>query len=220
MPEISMPRNANSVLVAGQMNPTYHHPTWYHSIGAITADELKESLKEGNAGSTPIGSKFEFGSPTISVMCQPNLWVVRSNEEGSWERLLAIASLVFSPQNGQELTAYGLMAQRHMEVACDAKAVLAQRVQQLNLGFVVGHETTSNLVVSDTVGAITTTTSVQSSVLGNKFVYGLFHHDYRTTEIESILDGRFESFASASNKFFSHVTGAISSYAEEGVRHG
>src|ERR1035438_6023217 len=132
MPDPAIPRNAYSVLVAGLMNPSIHHPQWYRLIGAIDDDELDSSLKSGTSGTTPIASRLEFGSPSLTVMCQPNLWMIQSTDDSSWTRMLRVASLVFAKANNPTMTAYGLMAQRHIDTDRDAKAILAASVANLD----------------------------------------------------------------------------------------
>jgi hypothetical protein len=219
MPDPAIPRNAYSVQVAGLMNPSIHHPQWYRLIGAIDNDELDASLKGGTSGTTPIASRLQFGSPNLTVFCQPNLWMIQSTDDGSWTRMLRIASLVFAKANNPTLTAFGLMSQRHVDTNRDAKAILAASVAKLNLGLHVGKNVNTNFTSASSEEGFTITTSIQSSVFGERVVYGLYHCDYPAQEIESILDGRFDVFASRSNKFFTDIVIAINARAEKGEDH-
>jgi hypothetical protein len=219
MPDPAIPRNAYSVLVAGLMNPSIHHPQWYRSIGAIDDDELRASLKSGTSGTTPIASRLEFGSPSLTVFCQPGLWMIQSMDDSSWTRMLRVASLVFAKEKNPTLTAFGLMAQRHIDTNRDAKAILAASVAKLDLGLPSGRNVNTSFTLASSEEGFTLTTSIQSSVFGERVVYGRYHCDYPAEEIEGILDGRFDLFASRSNEFFADIAAAINARAEKGEDH-
>lgn len=219
MPDPAIPRNAYSVLVAGTMNPSIHHPQWYRSIGAIDDDELDASLKSGTTGTTPIVSRLQFGSPSLTVICQPSLWMIQSTDENSWARMLKVASLVFAKTNNPTVTAYGLMAQRHIDTDRDAKTFLAASVASLKLGLPTGKSVNTNVTLASAEERFTITSSIQSSVFGDKAVFGLFHCDYPAQEIEGISDWRFEMFATGSAKFFGDIVTAINARAEKGETH-
>jgi len=203
------------------MNPSIHHPQWYRLIGAINDDELNASLKGGTSGTTPIASRLQFGSPSLTVFCQPYQWMIQSTDDGSWTRMLSIASLVFAKANNptMTMTAFGLMAQRHIDTNHDAKAILAASVAKLDLGLHAGKNVNTNFTLASSEEGFTVTTSIQSSVFGERVVFGLYHCDYPAQEIEGILDGRFEAFASRSNKFFTDIVAAINARAEKGEYH-
>ena len=219
MPDPAIPRNAYSVQVAGLMNPSIHHPQWYRSIDAIDDEELGASLKSGTSGTTPIISRLQFGSPSLTVFCQPNLWMIQSTDDGSWARMLRVASLVFAKANNQTMTAFGLMAQRHIDTNCDAKAILAASIAKLDLGLQADKNVNTNFTMASSEEGFTITTSIQSSVFGERIVFGLYHCDYPAQEIEGLLDGRFEVFASGSGKFFIDIVAAINARAEKGEYH-
>jgi hypothetical protein len=219
MPETAIPRNAHTVLVAGTMAPSIHHPQWYKSIGAINDKELRESLKNGSGATTPIVSRFEFGSPSFTMICQPNLWMIQSPEDNSWARMIEITSLAFAKKENPTITAYGLMAQRHLDTEGDAKSFLANSVASLNFGFPAGQNVNTNITLAHPVDGFTITTSVQNSVLGERVVFGMYHYDYPTREIESILDGRLDKFLSDSNKFFADLVAAINAGSAKEHNH-
>jgi hypothetical protein len=219
MPDPAIPRDAYLVLVAGVMNPATHHPQWYHSIGAIDADELSASLRNSNSGTTPFASRVEFGSPRLVVLCQPNIWTIQSTDATSWGRMLGIASMVFAKSRNPTIGAYGLMAQKHIDTERNVKAILSGSVKSLNFGFPAGEHANTKVTVAIPGEGFTTTISVESSVIGDKAVFGLFHCDYPAPEVESINDGRFTIFAERSETFFADVVAAINSHAEEGGSH-
>lgn len=217
MPDQTIPRNAYFVLVAGTLNPLLHHPQWYHSISAINEEELSESLKNGMAGTTPIASRMQFGLPSpLIITVQTNLWMIQTSDDGSWSRMLRIASLVFAKGTGQSSIAYGLMAQRHIDTDANAKSILAERIKHLNLGLPIGDNASSVLQVADSREKLTVTSSVQSSVFGDKTVFGLYHCDYPAQEIADTDDPRFQAFAIESERFFSDVVATINGRTGKG----
>jgi hypothetical protein len=215
MPDQSIPRNTHLVLVAGTMNPSIHHPQWYKSLGAINDKELRESLKGGVGATTPIISRFQFGTPSFIVTCQPNLWMIQTADDSSWRRMLEISSLAFAKKENPTITAYGLMVQRHTDTKCDAKSFLATKVASLDLGFPAGKNANTNITLAHPGDGFTITTSIQTSVLGDHIVFGAYHYDYPTQEIESILDERFGKFLSDSSKFFADIVAAVNGGSEK-----
>jgi hypothetical protein len=220
MPDPAIPRNAHLVLVAGAMNPSIHHPAWYRSLGAIDDDELGASLKAVTGATTPVVSQFQFGSPILTVTCQPNIWMIQSTEDSSWARMLKIASLVFAKALKPSMTAYGLMVQRHLDTECEAKSFLADRIFSLHLGLPVGKSVNSQITLADNGEGVTITTSLQSSVFGQHVVFGLYHYDHPTGEIESILDGRADKFLADSAFFFANIVAAVNAGGTKGNDHG
>ena len=219
MPDLPIPRNAQLVLVAGKMNPSMHHPQWYRAISAIDDKELRGTLKGESGATTPIVSQFQFGSPNFTITCQPHLWTIQSAEESSWKRMIEIASLVFAKTNNPSMLAYGLMVQRHIDTDRDVKAFLADSVAGLHLGLPTSKSVNTNITLSNPGDGFTITSAIQTSVLGDRVVFGLYHYDYPTNEIESVLDGRFDRFISDSDKFFADIVAAVNRGGAKGADH-
>jgi hypothetical protein len=216
MPDPALPRELNQVLVAGTMNPSIHHPQLYHALGLIDAAELAASLKnEGNV-TTPMVSRLQFGSPPLVVTCVSNQWSIQSTEEGSWTRMLRTASLIFAKNQEPTITAYGFVSFRHIDTEVDVKEVLAKSVAGLHLGFPIGKNTNTNITSAVAEQGYTISSSIQTSVFGDRVVFGLYHHDYPAKAIESILDGRFDRFTAESKIFFAHIVKAINEHAPKG----
>lgn len=216
MPDPAFPRNTYSVLVAGGMNPSLHHPQWYRSLGAIDDAELDASLKSGATATTPIVSRLQFGSPALTVICQPNLWVIQANEDGCWDRMLTTASLVFDKKNNQITSAFGLMAQRHIDTEANAKEILAAAIAGLDLGFPVQGSVSTNITMASPGEEFTITSSIQSSIIGERTVFGLYHRDYPAQEITSTSDPRFSAFISGSQQFFADIVSSVNIRGEKG----
>ena len=200
------------------MNPSAHHPQWYRSLGAISDAELDASLKSGAAVTTPIVSRLQFGSPIITVICQPNLWVIQANEDSCWERMLTVASLVFAKKNNQPATAFGLMVQRHIDTEANARSILAATIAGLGLGFPIRESVSTNITVANPEEGFTITSSIQSSVIGERTVFGFYHRDYPGQEITGSSDPRFLAFISGSQQFFADMVSSINTRAGKGDR--
>jgi len=205
------------VIVIGAMKPAIHHPQWYRAINAIDDDELAASLKMPSSGTTPIASRLQFGSPILTVACNPAQWLIHSTEAASWERMLKITSLVFAKANDPALTAYGFTAQRHIDTnATDTKSLLADCLNGLHLGLPVGKSSSSNISLSIDNEDYTISTSIQPSVIGDRTVFVFYNHHYQAQDINAILDGRFERFSAEAGEFFTDVVSAINARAREG----
>lgn len=58
------------------MNPTLHHPSWYHLIGQLSKDELASTMASKEVLVTPTSSRFK--SPLFSVACDEKQWQVKT----------------------------------------------------------------------------------------------------------------------------------------------
>jgi hypothetical protein len=217
MPDQVFPRESYMVVVAGAMKPAIHHPQWYRTINAIDDSELAAALKIPTGGTTPLASQLQFGSPLLTVACYPGQWLITSNDASSWERMIRTTSLVFAKENDPDLTAYGLVAQRHIDTeASDIRSLLETCLAELHLGFPVGKSSGSSLSLAIAEEDHTIGTSIQTSVFGDRTVFGLYNHQYQAKDISGILDGRLERFLSGAEKFFTDIVGAINLLATKG----
>ena len=209
MPDPAISRNTYSVLVAGSMNPMLHHPQWYRTLGVIDDEELAAALRDGLTGTTPFGSRFQFGTLPLIVTCLPVQWSIQSSSSESWERMIRIAAAVFAPTNNPSIRAYGLVSNRHIDADTDVKSSLAAKISGLRLGFPRGENVNTNVTLSNIEKDHTIVTSVQNSVIGERTVFVSYHVDRPSQTIEGITDGGLEHFIHESEKFFSRVTGAL-----------
>ena len=217
MPDQVLPRESYMVVVAGAMKPAIHHPQWYRKINAIDDDELAAALKNPVGGTTPIASQLQFGSPVLTVACHPSQWWIMSSDASSWERMLRTTSLVFAKENDPTLTSYVFVSQRHIDTeASDLKSLLATCLMNLHLGFPVGKSSGSNVSLAIVEEDHTIASSIQTSVLGDRTVFGFYNHQYQVNDIGGILDGRFERFRSEAAKFFTDIAAAINVLATKG----
>lgn len=54
-----------SITLKGAINPTVHHPSWYHLIGQLSKDELASVVASKEISVTPASSGFR--APLFSV---------------------------------------------------------------------------------------------------------------------------------------------------------
>jgi hypothetical protein len=133
--------------------------------------------------------------------------------------MLRIASLVFAKPNDPNITAYGLLAQRHIDANADVRATLAESVASLKLGIPTGKNAKANVTMTSTEEETTVLTSVQASVLGDRVIFGVYHYNFATRDIESLFDGRIDNYLSESDKFFANIVAAVNARAVKGRDH-
>lgn len=215
--ELTTPREAYFVVVTGAMNPAIHNPQWYRVIGAIDEPELQASLKISSNSTTSFLSQVQFGSPPITVSCQPEQWWIQANDVGSWPRILEIASLVFARLKETPLAFFGLQAQRHLETdASDIKSVLATSLIELNLGLPTGKSTGSTITLSVVEQDYEVTASIQPSYLSERSVFVMYQRQYEMPKAPSgyvdfgvLLKARFEQFSSGSRQIGTDIVAAV-----------
>jgi hypothetical protein len=131
--------------------------------------------------------------------------------------MLRTTSLVFAKENDPSITSYVFVSQRHIDTeASDLKSLLATCLMELHLGFPMGKSSGSNMSLALVEEDLTIATSIQTSVLGDRTVFGFYNHQYQANDINRILDGRFERFRSGADKFFSDILAAINVLARKG----
>jgi hypothetical protein len=77
----------------------------------------------------------------------------------------------------------------------------------------------TNIQVSNPGKGFSITNSIQSSIFGDRVVFGLYHYDRQTNEIESILDGKLDEFISGSSRFFAEIVGAVNAGEAKETKH-
>jgi hypothetical protein len=117
--------NTYSIVVAGNMNPTIHHPAWYKFIKALSDEEFASTgagggvpepfVKPGEPESpitpgvivcTPAFSQFTAGR--IRVVCVEQTWTIATPDLKLWDRIRDIAVAVFEALGHTPVAAYGL----------------------------------------------------------------------------------------------------------------
>jgi hypothetical protein len=222
------PRELYFVIVSGAMNPAIHNPQWYRVIGAIDEAELQASLKIPSNSTTSFSSQVQFGSPPLSVTCQPEQWWIQSSDAGSWSRMLEIASLVFARLRETPLVSFGLQTQRHLDTgASNIKSVLGASLVALNLGLPTGKSTGSNIALSVVDQDYEVTTSIQPSYLSERSVFVLYQRQYEVPKAPSgyvdlgvLLKARFDQFSSGSKQVGIDVVAAVNARVAKGQSNG
>ena len=224
MPEdqILPPRNLYYVLVEGQMNPAIHHAQWYRSIGAVDEPELQAAQKNPTNITGAAGAQVDFGSVNITITCQPGMWWVQTTDVNLWSRIISIAALVFSRLGDTPLQSYSLLTQRHIETEVpEVKAVLANCITGLSLGFPEARSTDSSLQLTTVEDDYEVNTFMQPSRLGEKLLFVHYHCKYLTpkppVDLGSLINARFPRFEIASKKYFSDAAAAIGERAKKGA---
>lgn len=213
------PRKASVIVILGAMNPLVHTPQFYRSVGAMDETELQASLKMPLTSSTATNSQFQFGTPPITINCQPVQWLMQSDEIGSWERMLKIVALVFGKIGGTPISSYGLVVQSHADTSvADVKSAVAVRIRGMKLGFPEGKSSASNIELVVNEADYIVTTSVQPSVLGEQALYMFYQRLYQlpptdseSLVLETILRGRTSAFDEGAKKFFDAALAGLAS---------
>jgi hypothetical protein len=141
--------------------------------------------------------------------------------------MISIAAIVFSKLNETPVTAFSLLAQRHLPTnSPNVKAELARRLSQLNVGFPVGRSTSSNLQLTVIEEDHELTTLIQPSVMGENSVFGHYHQQYQTPRLPEqemgyfdvgvLIRSRLEKFQLTSEAFFGEVVVALHDHSPKG----
>lgn len=228
MPEsliASPPREAYYVVVTGAMNPQIHHAEWYRVIGAIDEAELQNSLVNPMNITGPAVSTVQFGSPTLTVTCQPGNWWIHSADANQWLRMMDIAALVFARLKETPVTAFGFTSQLHIDtVAPDTKSVLAEIISGMKLGFPEGSgkSTGSNISLSVTDEDAIVNASLQPSILSERAIFINLNSQYSSPKTAApgyfdlgvLLKGRFDKYRTLEQRVRTNMVEAVSARAE------
>jgi len=204
------------------MNPAIHSAEWYRRIGAVDEAELQEALKDPTNLTSASGSQVDFGSVHIFIACQPGQWWIQTTDENLWPRITSIAADVFSRLGDTPLQSYGLLSQRHIEIdAPEVKAVLANCITGLNLGFPGGRCTDGSLQLTTVEEDYEVSTFMQPSRLGEKLLFVHYYCKYSIpkppVDLGSLIRARLPRYQSTSAKFFTDVAAAIGDRAQKGA---
>lgn len=77
-----------SITLKGTMNPTVHHPSWYHLIGQLSKDELASTVASKEVLVTPASSRFK--SPLFSIECDKKQWQVKTRHNDARLHILQV----------------------------------------------------------------------------------------------------------------------------------
>ncbi len=103
-----------SIVIAGDMNPAIHHPSWYRRVGICDATAEEAALNDKNTVCTPAASQFSTSDFYIS--CSSDKWLVRTIAEDAVDRILDIAVRTFLEKLTETpVTAYGFNFDCHIK---------------------------------------------------------------------------------------------------------
>jgi hypothetical protein len=221
-PPATPPRDSCIIAVTGIMNPSVHSPQFYRTIGVIDEDELQASLKMP-LSITPMLSQFRFDAITVS--CHPTQWWIETTNGESWERMIAIATRVFTQLGGTPVSGFTLAVQRHIDTGVNVKPVIAQKIATLDLGFPSGTSSASSIELAITEEDYTAGSIMQPSVLGEQLLYLLYQREYQLSvatpgtlpQVGASIQNRLEKFLLGSNQYFDAGVSAIRGSEKEGV---
>src|ERR1700730_3850135 len=141
--------NGYAIVVAGNMNPSIHHPAWYKLIGALSDEELGSALTGSTSpapAETPAsqeGEVFEvasgltvttpglaqFTAGKMRIACVGQSWTITTYEQALLSRICDVASSVFEALTHTPVSAYGINFNFHRKTNVgDTGARLAQIV--------------------------------------------------------------------------------------------
>jgi hypothetical protein len=218
------PRETYFVIVSGAMNPAIHHAQWYRNIGAIDEAELQASLRVPTNSTSPLLSQVQFGSPPLTVICQPETWWIQSSNASSWLRMLDITALVFARLNETPVTAYGMTSQRHLDtVAPDTKSVLAESIWELKLGFPEGarKSSASNITLSVIEEDYIVSVSLQPSLLSERAIFVFLNCQYPSPkgptggyfDLGVVLKSRFAKYQGMQERICAEMVTVVNTLA-------
>lgn len=124
-------QNLYTIVIAGRMNPSIHHPTWYSANNLITDSENERALTDLIC----LPPVSQFTTDSIAVQCEPTRWKIQTVGEGNTPRIVRIASEVFNRLDQTPVSAFGLNIDSHRLVeGIDVGSRLADLVSSLALG--------------------------------------------------------------------------------------
>jgi len=224
VPIAGPPREAYYVVVGGAMNPAIHHPYWYRTIGAIDEAELQASLRNPLNTTGPVLSMVQFGSPALTVTCQPANWWIHSNDANLWSRMVEIAALVFARLNETPVTVFGFTSQLHIDtVDPDTKSVLAKSILGMKLGLPEGSgkSTSSNISLSVTDEDAVVNTSLQPSIVSERAIFVSLNCQYSPPgvapsyfDLGELLRGRLDKYRTLELRVRTDMVAAVNALSE------
>ncbi len=85
-----------SVVVAGAMNPSIHHPVWYRHVGLLSEEEEREAIEGRQALLVPLPAPMaQFETGLFQVSCQQNRWQILTANLAATDRIVSIAEKLF-----------------------------------------------------------------------------------------------------------------------------
>jgi len=78
--------------IHGYLNPSIHHPAWYHLVGLITEEEYKGAIA-GRPTAGPLVASFSLVG--AEIQCKPGMWSIASANVENMDQPLSLARRVF-----------------------------------------------------------------------------------------------------------------------------
>src|SRR5439155_2419718 len=104
-----------SIVVAGSMNPSIHHPYWYRQNGLISQEELDAAISAEDTICLPPAAHFRISA--IDLECILSRWELKTTDSQLLDRLLDIAAKVFGILEHTPVVAIGINLNSRRQVS-------------------------------------------------------------------------------------------------------
>lgn len=121
-----------SIVILGSMNPAIHHPAWYETVKALTAEHVKHALSEQFV---LVPQLAQFRTPRFEITCDPQRWQAVVSQAESLQAAADLAGIVFDKRlNETPVNAIGVNFNHHIVTDCqDVGRRLYSYLAPLNL---------------------------------------------------------------------------------------
>jgi hypothetical protein len=126
MPASSQPSYA--VVVAGNMNPAIHHPSWYRSCALLSESDEDFSVKSRTIVLLP--DFAQFTTPSLHINCTLEKWSVTANPLASPKLALEVTRGTFERLSETPITAFGLNVAVVRELPAERADAIARRFRR------------------------------------------------------------------------------------------
>ena len=101
------------IVVVGTIDPRQHHPSWYRLIDCISESELDTAKQTATIVIMPpqTGPRFDvvqFDVGPFAVIAMQDRWTIQTVTKGNRERIVRVASAVFTKLNEIYVSAFGI----------------------------------------------------------------------------------------------------------------
>jgi hypothetical protein len=200
---VARPTSLYNIVVLGTMNPRLHHPLWYRMQGCITEEEEKAA-----ADITIVKPLAQFSAGRMTIICTDDRWEIRTHNEKLRERLLDIASIVFTKLYETQIVAIGFNTLADLIAGVPSvPRVLGRLGGELSLGFEPADNLACEFGFRKRESLKMTVAAVLASSIHDTMVHVRYnsHHDMKPTsgyyDLAPILQEHFGPHKEGAAKF-------------------
>jgi hypothetical protein len=121
-------RYSYSVVVAGNMNPSIHHPSWYRSCDLLSEGDEAFSLKSRKV--LLLADFSTFTTPSLHVECTLERWSATAKPSTDRKVVLELAKGTFDHLSETPVTAFGLNLVATCELPAERASIIADRFRR------------------------------------------------------------------------------------------